>query len=213
MGMSPTDMPNKPDSFIKAFQINMDWIHLWMTTPLNALEPAVLAFANKISYDMTSPMIMRQLFATAKQRFEDGPKLSLPYLIESLDQIDVALKTKSIREIVYEMDVPNALYSERVFIPYSTKVPEQYKVFMFDVATFMNRFLDLEVKIDGHAVELQSTRFTQRTFKIPNGDGMPSIFRMGVSVPPGGDGRPIVNLVEVDSGITVYGNKQTVMFS
>ena len=213
MGKYNTDMPNNPDSFIKAFQINMDWIHLWTTTPLNALEPAVLAFANKVANDMTSPMIMRQLFATAKERFEDGPKLSLPYFIEGLDSIDVNLKTKSLRELVYEMEVPNALYSERVFIPYSTKVSERYKVFIHEVAGIMDRYLDLQVKIDGKTVELQPTRFTQRTFRLPNGDGMPSIFRMGVSVPPGGDGRPIVNLVEVDSDITVFGNKQTVMFS
>ena len=84
---------------------------------------------------------------------------------------------------------------------------------MHEVAGIMDRYLDLQVNIDGKTIYLQPARFTQRTFRLPNGDGMPSIFRMGVSVPPGGDGRPIVRLVEVDSDITVFGNKQTVMFS
>lgn len=214
MGLSDTDMPNKPDNFIKAFQIHMDWIHLWVTTPLNGLEDALFAFADKVAYDMTLPMIMKQLFATAKKRFEDGLKNSLPYLIDGLDMKDVTLKTKSMRELVYELEVPNAIYSKRAYPRARTHptAPDDYDVFISDVAAFMEK-LDLEVTIGLRTVELQSVRVTQRTFKMPNGSGTPSVFRMDVSVPPWSDGRPIVGLVELNPDIKVFGKKQTVMFS
>ena len=211
MGMSKTDMPKEPDKFIKAFQINMDWIHLWVTTPLNALEPALVAFANKVADDRSSPTIMVQLFATAKQRFEDGLKMSIPYLIGELDELDETLKRKSMRELVYEMDVPNAIYTERLYKRRPKKSPDRYDIFMSDAASFMERPIDLEVDIGRDKIELQSSTVTQRTFKMENKTGAPSVFRMGVSVPPGGDGRPIVQLVELNSDITVYGISQVAM--
>lgn len=208
MAISDADMPDIPDKFVKAFQINLDWIHLWVTTPLNDLNDAVFSFIKKVLDDKSLPTTMKNLFATAKERFEEGPMRSIPYMLEDLDKIDDTLKTKSMRELVYKMAEPNEIYEKRLYQRQPKNSPDRYDVLMTDAASFMDRVTNLEV--DSNKIELQSPRFTQRTFKMPNESGTPSVFRMGVSVPSGDDDRPIVQLVELNSDINVLGSRKVI---
>lgn len=200
--LGQNDMSRSHEYFLQAFQINLNWIHLWMTTPLNALESKVPEFISSVDSYESTPLIMKQLFVAAGDRFNLS-RTSLSYLIKDLDEKDTGLKEKSMRQLVYEMDVPNPLYQER------SNKDASFSTFMSDVETFMD-LIDVVVNINDKEVKLQDRKVTQRTFQILDNDDKCSIQRVRVSVPGGSDGRPRAELVEVDTDIRVLGMKENV---
>jgi hypothetical protein len=203
----PTD-PTDPDldlddptPFLKAFQIQLDWVHLFMTTPLFQLEEKVNAFVDTVMMDTDTPNPVKRTFGNAKLIFQQNKETHLKKLVEFLESKSTGLIRYTVRELT-ELEIPNDIF--RVKFTVGEIKNNDYATLLKLVATYVESMPELKIKgYDGIPFgKFPDPHVTQRTF-VKDG----RVHRMNVTIPDESTtGRPIVSIVPLNTvGVTVSG--------
>ena len=196
--------PDDPSPFLKALQIQLDWIHLFMTTPLFHLEERVDGFVDSVMMDALTPYPIKKTFEGAKRVFQINKDTHLKKLVEFLESKSLRLILNNVRELT-EFETPNDIY--RVKFTVGNLKNNDYATLLKLIATYVDLMPELPIKVgddDGDEIEfgkLPDAHLTQRTFVK---DGIVS--RMNVTIPDASSGRPVVGIVPLATlGIAVSG--------
>lgn len=194
-----TDLDD-PSPFLKAFQIQLDWVHLFMTTPLLQLEDRVNAFVQSVMFEPDTPDPIKRTFEGAKRVFQENKKTHVKKLVEFLESKSKRSMLQSVRGLT-ELEVLKDIFG--VKSTFERTKNNDYATLLKLIAEYVSKMPELKIKgsYDIEFGKFPDAHVGQRTF-VKDG----RVYRMNVTIPDESTGRPIASLAPLNTaGIVVSG--------